>query len=165
MITNYQELPIREEMKKAIAEMGFTEMTEIQQKAIPELLAGKEVIAKAQSHVHRKVLEKIGADRVVFPEHEMGVKLAQGLSSSNVLNFIELSDDYGIVELAAPRSWVGHTLKELDVRAKYGVNIIAIRDGASRRLEVAPGADYALRSGDVVVTLGRNEDINRLHDL
>ena len=92
----------------------------------------KEVIAKAQSHVHRKVLEKIGADRVVFPEHEMGVKLAQGLSSSNVLNFIELSDDYGIVELAAPRSWVGHTLKELDVRAKYGVNIIAIRDGASR---------------------------------
>ena len=125
----------------------------------------KEVIAKAQSHVHRKVLEKIGADRVVFPEHEMGAKLAQGLSSSNVLNFIELSDDYGIVELTAPRSWVGHTLKELDVRAKYGVNIIAIRDGASRRLEVAPGADYALRSGDVVVTLGRNEDINRLHDL
>jgi trk system potassium uptake protein TrkA len=99
----------------------------------------KEVIAKAQSHVHRKVLEKIGADRVVFPEHEMGVKLAQGLSSSNVLNFIELSDDYGIVELTAPRSWVGHTLKELDVRAKYGVNIIAIRDGASRRLEVASG--------------------------
>ena len=125
----------------------------------------KEVIAKAQSHVHRKVLEKIGADRVVFPEHEMGVKLAQGLSSSNVLNFIELSDDYGIVELAAPRSWMGHTLKELDVRAKYGVNIIAVRDGASRRLEVAPGADYALCSGDVVVTLGRNEDINRLHDL
>ena len=69
------------------------------------------------------------------------------------------------MELAAPRSWVGHTLKELDVRAKYGVNIIAIRDGASRRLEVAPGADYALRAGDVVVTLGRNEDINRLHDL
>lgn len=67
----------------------------------------KEVIAKAQSHVHRKVLEKIGADRVVFPEHEMGVKLARDWSSSNVLNFIELSDDYGIVELAAPRSWVG----------------------------------------------------------
>ena len=124
-----------------------------------------QVVGKARSAVHHRVLEKIGADRVVFPEHEMGVKLAQGLSSSNVLNFIELSDDYGIVELAAPRSWVGHTLKELDVRAKYGVNIIAIRDGASRRLEVAPGADYALRSGDVVVTLGRNEDINRLHDL
>ena len=123
------------------------------------------VVGKANSMVHRKVLEKIGADRVVFPEHEMGVKLAQGLSSSNVLNFIELSDDYGIVEPAAPRSWVGHTLKELDVRAKYGVNIIAIRHGASSRLEVAPGADYALRSGDVVVTLGRNEDINRLHDL
>ena len=63
----------------------------------------KRVICKAQSHVHRKVLEKIGADRVVFPEHEMGVKLAQGLSSSNVLNFIELSEDFGIVETAVPQ--------------------------------------------------------------
>ncbi len=125
----------------------------------------KEVIAKAQSHVHRKVLEKIGADRVVFPEHEMGVKLAQGLSSSNVLNFIELSDDYGIVELAAPQSWVGHSIKELDVRAKYGVNLIAVRNAAAHQLEVAPGADYILCAGDVVVTLGRNEDINDLHDL
>ena len=63
----------------------------------------KQVIAKAQSHVHQKVLQKIGADRVVFPEHETGVKLAQNLSSSNILNFIELSDDFGIVELAAPK--------------------------------------------------------------
>lgn len=125
----------------------------------------KEVIAKAQSHVHRKVLEKIGADRVVFPEHEMGVKLAQGLSSSNMLNFIELSEDYGIVELAAPKSWVGHSIKDLNVRAKYGVNLIAVRNVVAHQLEVAPGADYVLCSGDVVVTLGRNEDINGLHDL
>ena len=64
-----------------------------------------QVICKSKSHVHRRVLEKIGADRVVFPEHEMGVKLAQGLSSSNVLNFIELSEDFGIVETAIPRAW------------------------------------------------------------
>ncbi len=67
----------------------------------------KKVVCKVQSHVHQRVLEKIGADRVIFPEHEMGVKLAQGLSSSNVLNFIEVSEDYGIVELEAPKSWVG----------------------------------------------------------
>ena len=65
----------------------------------------KRVICKAQSHVHRKVLEKIGADRVVFPEHEMGVKLAQGLSSSNVLNFIELSEDFGIAETCLLRHY------------------------------------------------------------
>ena len=125
----------------------------------------KRVICKAQSHVHRKVLEKIGADRVVFPEHEMGVKLAQGLSSSNVLNFIELSDDFGIVELEAPKSWQGHSIKALDVRAKYHVNIIAVRKGAQGNLDVAPGGDYVLEARDVVVTLGRNDDINRLHDI
>ncbi|MCI5929669.1 MAG: TrkA family potassium uptake protein [Pseudoflavonifractor capillosus] len=125
----------------------------------------KRVICKAQSHVHRKVLEKIGADRVVFPEHEMGVKLAQGLSSSNVLNFIELSDDFGIVELEIPKSWQHRSIRDLDVRAKHHVNIIAVRKGSTGMLDVAPGGDYVLKSKDAVVTLGRNEDINRLHDL
>ena len=124
----------------------------------------KEVICKAQSHVHRKVLEKIGADRVVFPEHDAGFKLAQGLSSSNVLNFIELSDDFGIVELGAPKAWVGKTIRDLDVRARHHVNIIAIHTAGGEML-VAPGADYVLAPKDIVVTLGRTEDINRLHDL
>ena len=129
-------------------------------------LGVRQVIAKAQSHVHQKVLQKIGADKVVFPEHEMGMKLAQNLSSSNILNFIELSDDFGIVELAVPKAWVGQSLRGLDVRAKYRVNIIAIRRGGDEHdLEVAPGADYVLAAGDVVVTLGRDEDINRLHSL
>lgn len=129
-------------------------------------LGVREVIAKARSHVHRKVLEKIGADRVVFPEHEMGVKLAQGLSSSNVLNFIEVSEDYGILELGVPQSWEGKSLKDLDVRNRYHVNIIAIRRGdAGQELDVAPGAGYLLTREDHVVALGRNEDINRLHEV
>ena len=129
-------------------------------------LGVRQVIAKAQSHVHQKVLQKIGADKVVFPEHEMGVKLAQSLSSSNILNFIELSVDFGIVELSIPKSWVGQTLRTLDVRAKYHVNIIAIRRGGDDHdLEISPGADYILCAGDVVVTLGRNEDIDQLHKL
>jgi len=129
-------------------------------------LGVKEVISKARSHVHRKVLEKIGADRVVFPEHEMGVKIAQGLSSSNVLNFIEVSEDYGIVELSVPGSWVGKSLRDLDVRNQYHVNIIAIRKGeGTQALDVAPGAAYPLAREDHVVALGRNEDINRLHEV
>lgn len=126
----------------------------------------REVICKAQSHVHRKVLEKIGADRVVFPEHEMGVKLAQGLSSSNVLNFIEVSDDYGIVELAAPKSWRYRTIRELDVRNRYHVNVIAVRKAkAGQALDVAPGADYVLEEKDNLVVLGRSDDINHLHEV
>lgn len=124
------------------------------------------VVCKAQSHVHRKVLEKIGADRVIFPEHEMGVKLAQGLSSSSVLNFIEFSEDYGIVELAVPKSWHGKTIRELDVRNAFHVNIIAVRKaGSPSTLDVAPGANCALEEGDNVVAVGRSEDINRLHEV
>lgn len=126
-------------------------------------LGVKQVICKAQSHVHRKVLEKIGADRVVFPEHEMGIKLAQSLSNSNILNFIELSDDYGIVEITTPRSWRGRSLKDLDVRARYRVNIIAVRN--AQGINVAPGGEYVLADDDVVVALGADEDTNRLHDL
>ncbi len=128
-------------------------------------LGVSKVICKAQSHVHRKVLEKIGADRGLFPEHEMGTKLAQGLSSSNVLNFIELSDAYGIVETAVPKIWLFKTIKDLDVRVKYNVNIIAVRRGKEGEMNIAPGADYVLGEGDVVVTLGRTEAINRLQDL
>ena len=126
-------------------------------------LGVKEVICKAQSHVHSRVLEKIGADRVVFPEYEMGVKLAQGLSSSNVLNFIELSEDYGILELSAPQSWQGKSLRELDVRNRHHVNVIAIRKNGE--LNVAPSPDLPLESGDQVVALGRYEDINLLHEV
>ena len=126
-------------------------------------LGVKEVICKAQSHVHSRVLEKIGADRVVFPEYEMGAKLAQGLSSSNVLNFIELSEDYGILELSAPQSWQGKSLRELDVRNRHHVNVIAIRKNGE--LNVAPSPDLPLESGDQVVALVRYEDINLLHEV
>ena len=128
-------------------------------------LGVKRVICKAQSHVHRKVLEKIGADRVVFPEHEMGVKLAQGLSSSNVLNFIELSEDFGIVETTVPRDWLGKNLAELNVRARYKVNIIAVRKKGQEAFNVTPGPSTIMEAGDTVVALGRTEDVNRLQDL
>lgn len=125
-----------------------------------------QVVCKAQSHVHQRVLEKIGADRVIFPEREMGVKVAQGLSSSSVLNFIEFSDDYGLVELAIPRSWQGKTIQELDIRNAFHVNIIAVRQAcAPGTLNVAPGAKCILEEGDNVVAVGRSEDINRLHEM
>ena len=123
------------------------------------------VVCKAQSDVHRRVLEKIGADRVVFPEHEMGVKLAQTLAHSNVLNFIELSDDVGIVETTIPKEWQGKNLMELDVRARYKVNIIAVRKKGEEAFNVTPGPSTIMETGDAVVALGRTEDVNRLQDL
>lgn len=128
-------------------------------------LGVEKVIAKASSHTHRKVLEKIGADRVVFPEHEMGNKLAHALSSSNVLNFIELSDDASIVEIPIPKEWVGMTLRQLDVRNAYGVNVIALRRGPKQKFLIAPGGDAVLEDTDVIVVLGADKHINRIQKL
>ncbi len=128
-------------------------------------LGVEKVIAKASSHTHRKVLEKIGADRVVFPEHEMGNKLAHTLSSANVLNFIELSEGASIVEVPTPQSWVGKTLRELDVRNAYGVNVIGLRRGPKQKLTIAPGGDLPLEQGDVVVILGLDKHVDRVQNL
>lgn len=96
-----------------------------------------QVICKATDELRKKALEKVGADRVVIPERETGIKLAQAITSSSILDFIELSKDCGIAEIPTPESWFGKTLRELNIRAKYGVNIIAIRhDG---KIDVAPG--------------------------
>lgn len=118
------------------------------------------VICKAHDDKHRKILEKLGADRVIVPEREFANKLAQGLSSANVLEYIELSSDYGISEFNTPGSWVGKNLKELNVRAKYGVNIIAIRKGDT--VQVSPAADYPLAAEDVVVALGEYKALSAI---
>lgn len=110
------------------------------------------VVCKAHDENHKKVLEKIGADRVIVPERESAYKLAQGLSTANVLEYIELSRDYGITEFEVPGSWEGKSLIQLNVRAKCGVNILAVRrDG---EIQVSPNADYVFEKSDVVVALG-----------
>ncbi len=121
------------------------------------------IICKAHDETHRRVLEKLGADRVVIPEQEQAYRLARSLSSPNVLDYIGLSDDYGIVELPAPKSWHGKTLAELNIRAKLGVNIIAIRrDG---KTEVSMAADFRMLSGDVLIVLGSTRALERVQKL
>ena len=110
--------------------------------------------------MQKRALEKVGADRVVIPEREMGIKLAQALSSSSVLDFIELSKDYGIAETTMPQAWVGQTLRGLNVRAKYGVNIIAIKENG--KFNVSPAPDEALKEGTILVVLGRADQLSRL---
>ena len=112
------------------------------------------VVCKAHDETHRRGLEKLGVDRVVIPELEYAQRLARSLYSHNVLDYIELSKDYGILEIPAPKSWAGKTLKELNVRAKLGINIIAVKNGAETN--VSPSADYAIRAEDVLAVLGDN---------
>ena len=110
------------------------------------------VVCKAHDDTHRQVLLKLGADQVVIPEQENAGRLARSLSSHNVLDYIELSEDYGIIEVPAPQSWQGKSLKQLNVRAKLGLNIIAIK--TDNGINVSPSADYEIASHDVMVVLG-----------
>ena len=110
------------------------------------------IVCKASDETHRQVLLKLGADRVVIPEQEQADRLAKSLSSPNVLEYIELSDEHGIVEIPAPKSWQGKSLKELNVRAKLGVNIIAVETDGN--INVSPSADYKIAQNDIMVVLG-----------
>lgn len=110
------------------------------------------IVCKAHDETHRQVLKKLGADRVVIPEQENADRLAKSLSSVNVLDYIELSEDYGIIEVPAPNVWQDKSLIELNVRAKLGLNILAVkRDG---HINVSPAADFRFAQGDVLVVLG-----------
>lgn len=121
----------------------------------------RRVIAKANDMLHMKVLERLGADEIVLPERDMGKRLAQRLSSKNIVDYIELSEEYSIVEIGAPLSWREKTFAELDVRRKYGMNIIAVRND-NDGITVSPTANYKIKAEDILVVLGRNEDIKKL---
>lgn len=120
------------------------------------------VVAKAQSELHARVLQRVGADRVVFPERDMGIRVANNLSAENILDHIELSPDYSIAEVQVPQKWVGKTLKALDVRAHFGITILACKNLNRPDIHVSPSADYELTENDVLVVLGRNEDLTRI---
>ena len=120
----------------------------------------KKVVSKAITELHGKVLERVGADKVIFPERDMGVRVAQALVSKNIMDQINLSPDYSIIEMTAPDGLFGKTLAEGALRVKHGVTVLAIRRGND--VIISPGAKQVVREGDVLVVVGRN---NKLKDL
>ncbi|GIW49327.1 MAG: potassium transporter Trk [Caloramator sp.] len=123
-------------------------------------LGVKYVIAKAQNELHAKVLYKIGADRVVFPERDMGIRVAHNLCSSNILDYIELSPDYSIMEVTALEEWEDKSLKELNLRTRYGINIMAIKRGND--INISPAAEDTIKKGDILVVIGGTDDIKNI---
>lgn len=121
-----------------------------------------EVWVKAQNAYHHKVLEKIGADRIFHPEEEMGNRIAEFLTSEKVLDYIDLSSDYSIVELLATQKIAGKTLVEMDIRAKYGCTVIAIKQ--KNKVDVTPNPNDVLHQGDILVMIGDKKDLRRFQD-
>lgn len=122
------------------------------------------VICKAPNEQQKRALEKVGADRVVIPEHEMAVKLAQNLASTSVLDYTELSKDCGIAEIRVPKAWVGKSLREVDVRVKYGVTVAALRNAAGD-ITVFIGPEHFLEADEELIVVGRNDDLARVQGL
>ena len=121
------------------------------------------IVCKAHDETHRQVLKKLGADRVVIPEQENADRLAKSLSSPNVLDYIELSEDYGIIEVPAPSVWQDKSLIELNVRAKLGVNILAIKREGD--ITVSPAAEFRIAKEDVLVVLGDSAALEKVQKL
>ncbi len=119
-----------------------------------------QVIAKANDENQGKILTKVGADEIVYPEREMGYHLAKNLAFGNFLDAVELTADYSIAEIPILHEWVGKNLKELRLREKYHVNVIAVK--RNRDLEITPSADKNFVEDDIVVVLGKNDVLKKL---
>lgn len=126
----------------------------------------KTIVAKAVTPLHGRILEKLGVSRVIFPEREMAIRVAHSLVMPNVLDYIELSRDFSIMELPAPEVFIGRTLKQLELRQRFGLTLIAIKRrpaaGGPEVTTVAPTADEMIQAGDVLALLGTNERLNGL---
>jgi trk system potassium uptake protein TrkA len=122
-------------------------------------LGVKHITVKAQNDYHEKVLSKIGADNIVHPERDMGQRIAHNIVSNNVLDYLELSDEHSIVEIIASKQINGYSLIDLDIRAKYGINIVAMKRG--KEILVSPQASETIRQGDILIVIGADTDITR----
>ncbi|MBD8026609.1 TrkA family potassium uptake protein [Ureibacillus sp. Re31] len=122
-------------------------------------LGVEQITVKAHNDYHAKVLKKIGADHVVHPERDMGIRIANNIMSNNVLDYLELSDEHSIMEIRANDRIAGFSLIDLDIRAKYGINIVGIKRGET--IVISPAADDKILLGDILLVIGADVDINR----
>ena len=144
----------------AIVAIGSDIRASIMATLIAKEMGVKHIVCKAKDELQAKVLYKIGADRVVFPERDMGVRVAHNLVSDNILDHIELDPEYSIVEIVTPSKWVGKTLVELDLRAKYEITVLAIKSG--KKINVTPSPEEKLNDGNILVIIGKNNSISAI---
>lgn len=147
----------------AIIGMGSDIQSSIMVTLLVKELGVKYVVVKATNELCAKVLYKMGADRVIFPERDMGIRVARNLASSNVIDYIELSPDYSIAEITAEEDWYNKSLRELSLRSIYGINVMAIKRNDT--IKISPTAGDKILKGDVLAVIGTYEDLNKIQKL
>lgn len=128
-------------------------------------LGAKSIICKAQNDRHAKILSLIGVDKVINPEHDMGIRVAHSLVHKNITDFLEISPEYGIMEIATPQQWANKSIGKNDLRKKYGVTVIAIRNAGTDEVNFSPKPDAILNENDVLSVLGSKRELDIIGDL
>ena len=122
----------------------------------------KNIIVKAPNEEHKLILEKVGATDVIIPEKEMAKKVAQSLISPNVLDCLPLSEGYMIFEIAPPTSFLGKSIAELELRTKYHIEVIAVKDVLTDQITMVPPASFRLKDGEILVVIAKDKDIQKI---
>jgi trk/ktr system potassium uptake protein len=125
----------------------------------------KKILAKALDEDHGKILKRVGATEIIHPERDMALRVSRGLSHPNILDFIPLADEFDLVQVGPPREFIGKSLKELNLRAKYSVHIIAIKELVPENFLLVPPANFVIKDSDILIMLGKSEDIKRIKAL
>ena len=128
-------------------------------------MGAKCVLCKAQNERHAKILTQIGADRVVRPEYDMGVRVAQSLAHKNIIDYLEISPDYYVMEVVTPKHWTDKSIVKSNLRRKYGVTVIAIRCAETDKVKFSPDADVVLREGDMLTLIGSKRELDAIGEL
>ena len=121
------------------------------------------VMAKAVTDLGGRILQKVGADKVIFPDREIGIRIGNEIMNGNYFEAIEVSEEYSIVDLTVPHAWIGKTLRDINIRSQYGVNVIGIR--GIDKVNINPEADYKLQEQDILIVLGHNGEIQKLRGI
>lgn len=144
----------------AVITIGDNIQSSVMAALLVKELGVKYIIAKAHNNLHAKVLKKIGVDKIVLPERDMGIRVAHNLVSPNILDYIEVSPEYSVIEVQVLPGWAGKTLSELKLRSKYGINVMGIK--RAEGINLSPSAEDVIEKDDVVLVIGSVEDLGRL---
>jgi len=151
-----------EEVDTAIVSLGNKMEASILAVLHLKELKVKNIIAKALNEDHKKILEALGANEIVFPEKDMAIRVASRIVSPNIIDYLPLTSEYIIVETAPLEEWIGHSLKDLKLRQKYEINIIAIKQIVPEKFIAVPSADYIIKDSDALIILGKEETLSKL---
>jgi len=125
----------------------------------------KKILVKALDDDHGKILKRMGATEIIHPERDMALRISRSLSQPNVLDFIPLSDEFDLVQVGPPREFIGKSLKDLNLRAKYNVHIIAIKELVPENFLLVPPANFVIKDSDILIMLGKSKDIKQIKAL